>query len=91
MFPIAYAVVESETLESWEWFIELLIVNFDVEDGEGWTFICDRDNGLFAVVEDMLPMAEHRLCVRHLHNEMKKPTMVGQSRINFGLVVELLM
>ena len=28
MYPIAYAIVESETRDSWRWFVELLHVDF---------------------------------------------------------------
>ena len=71
MFPIAYAVVEAEKLDSWRWFVAYLVQDFDIGLGDGWSFISDRQKGLLNVVQEMLPMAEHRYCVRHLHNNFK--------------------
>ena len=43
MYPVAWAVVEKETSESWEWFVGLLIKDLDINDqGEGWVFISDQ-------------------------------------------------
>lgn len=72
MFPIAYAVVEAERLDTWRWFLELFIADFNLGGGDGWTLISDRQKGLLNVVEEMLPMAEHRFCVRHMHNKFKQ-------------------
>ena len=71
MFPIAYAVVEAERLDSWRWFVALLAEDFEIGLGDGWSFISDRQKGLLTVVEEMLPMTENRYCVRHLHNNFK--------------------
>lgn len=36
MYPIAWAIVEKETTNSWEWFLDLLIKDLNVgNDGEG--------------------------------------------------------
>lgn len=35
MFPICYAVVESENTDSWRWFITLLKDDLDLGDGGG--------------------------------------------------------
>jgi hypothetical protein len=43
MYPVAWAVVEQETKENWEWFIGLLIKDLDINnDGDGWVFISDQ-------------------------------------------------
>lgn len=41
MFPIAWAVVEKETIESWDWFIQHLQFNLQLGDGLGWVLIND--------------------------------------------------
>ena len=42
MFPIAYAVVESECKDSWSWFIDLLMKDLQIVNTHGWTFITDK-------------------------------------------------
>jgi hypothetical protein len=39
MYPVAWAVVEQETGDTWEWFLGLLIKDLDINDsGAGWIF-----------------------------------------------------
>jgi hypothetical protein len=43
MYPVAWAVVEQETGDTWEWFLGLLIKDLDINDsGAGWIFISDK-------------------------------------------------
>jgi hypothetical protein len=36
MYPVAWAVVEQETKENWEWFVGLLIRDLDINNsGDG--------------------------------------------------------
>lgn len=72
MYPLAYAVVEAERLDTWRWFLGLLVEDFQIRSGDGWTFISDRQKGLLNVVEEMIPLAEQRYCVRHMHNNFKQ-------------------
>jgi hypothetical protein len=47
MYPVAWAVVEQETKENWEWFLGLLIKDLDINDnGDEWVFISDRLSSL---------------------------------------------
>ena len=39
-FPLAVAVVEDKTKDSWTWFINLLLA--DIGDSKRWTFISDQ-------------------------------------------------
>jgi len=41
MFPIAYAVVEAETKDSWSWFLSILIEDIGSIDERAWTFMSD--------------------------------------------------
>ncbi|KAK3032605.1 hypothetical protein RJ639_037369 [Escallonia herrerae] len=70
MFPVAVAVVEAETRDSWSWFLTKLID--DIGCSEGLVFISDRQKGLVESFEDLLPTTEHRVCMRHLHANLKK-------------------
>ncbi|KAK9987406.1 hypothetical protein SO802_032357 [Lithocarpus litseifolius] len=61
-FPFAYAVVEVETKDSWTWFLNLLFA--DIGDGKRW--------GLVNAFVDNWPQYEHRICCRHLYNNLRK-------------------
>ncbi|KAM5576700.1 hypothetical protein ABKV19_007515, partial [Rosa sericea] len=64
---IAYAMVEMESKDSWIWFLELLCKDLSIlEDGAGWTFINDKQNGLILAFEEVVPLAKIRFCVRHM-------------------------
>ncbi|XP_058742407.1 uncharacterized protein LOC131614886 [Vicia villosa] len=67
--PVAFAVVESETKDTWSWFMKLLIE--DIGDGR-WCFISDQQKGLVQVFEEEYPSYEHRFCLRHLYANFKK-------------------
>jgi hypothetical protein len=41
MYPIAMAVVEAETKDSWTWFLEALVADLGPTP-HGWTFISNR-------------------------------------------------
>ncbi|GKV13424.1 hypothetical protein SLEP1_g24431 [Rubroshorea leprosula] len=51
MFPIAWAVVESKCLESWQWFFELLKTDLDLGTGAGVIVMSDEHQ---AIVDDYL-------------------------------------
>ncbi|CAL8999522.1 unnamed protein product [Prunus brigantina] len=67
-FPIAYAVVEIESKQSWIWFLRVLIEDLKITNGLSYAFISDKQKGLVPAIETLLPTAEHRMCVRHLYN-----------------------
>lgn len=48
MFPFAMAVVESESYDSWSWFLLLLIEDLDLGDGTGYTLISDQQKVLIS-------------------------------------------
>ena len=41
MFPVAWALVEKETTESWTWFLQQLQVDLCIGDGLGWSIVSD--------------------------------------------------
>lgn len=77
IFPIAYAIVESETKDSWMWFLNLLNADIGFENEHTWTFMSDKQKGLIPAFETLLPNAENRYCVRHLHSNMKRDGFTG--------------
>ncbi|XP_058733140.1 uncharacterized protein LOC131604734 [Vicia villosa] len=64
-FPLAFGVVETETKETWRWFIDLMIEDIGLD--KRYVFISDQQKGLVSVFEEMNERVEHRLCLRHLH------------------------
>jgi hypothetical protein len=42
MLPIAFAVVEAETKEVWDWFLELLLGDLNGIANKKWSFISDQ-------------------------------------------------
>ena len=41
MFPIAWAIVDKENNDNWDWFCDLLCRDVGVEGGKEWVFISD--------------------------------------------------
>ncbi|KAL5574033.1 hypothetical protein UlMin_023630 [Ulmus minor] len=68
MYPIAYAIVESKTRDSWRWFLELLNVDLQLNNSGHVSWITDKQKGLLDVLRELFPDSEHRHCVKHLHN-----------------------
>lgn len=44
-FPLAYAIVESETLDSWKWFLNCLGDDLDLYSNSSFIFINDKTKG----------------------------------------------
>ena len=42
IYPLAYAVVESENYESWYWFLLLLKTDFNMTNSYHWSFMSDK-------------------------------------------------
>ena len=42
IYPVVYALVEAETYATWNWFLELLGADLDVNQNNNFTFISDR-------------------------------------------------
>lgn len=72
MFPIAIAVVEAETKDSWTWFLKILLEDIGTVEERGWTFISDRQKGLIETFKELMPNAEHRFYLRHLYSNYRK-------------------
>lgn len=81
IFPLAYAIVEGETKNSWSWFLALLRTDLEItrEAQEQLTFISDKQKGLLPAFEEILPNVSHRFCVRHLHGNMKVAGFMGKA------------
>ncbi|KAL4577821.1 hypothetical protein LXL04_013935 [Taraxacum kok-saghyz] len=71
IYPVAYAVVESENFKSWTWFLTCLGDDLDLHTMSNFTFITDRQKGVLPAIAKLFPVAEHRYCVKHIHENMK--------------------
>ncbi|XP_056842887.1 uncharacterized protein LOC130495502 [Raphanus sativus] len=68
LYPIAFAVVDSENDRSWDWFMrELQVV---VADDRSLAFVSDRNSSLCKAIENVYPLAEHGICIHHLLNNV---------------------
>ncbi|KAI3823310.1 hypothetical protein L1987_04745 [Smallanthus sonchifolius] len=71
IYPLAYAIVEAENKLSWTWFLQCVADDLEKDERCNFTFISDRQKGLIPALAKVFPSAEHRFCLRHLHQNMK--------------------
>ncbi|XP_076927070.1 uncharacterized protein LOC143590494 [Bidens hawaiensis] len=71
IYPLAYSLVEAESTASWTWFLECLGDDLDLHSNSNFTFISDRQKGIIPALQKVFPSAEHRYCLRHIHENMK--------------------
>ncbi|XP_024013321.1 uncharacterized protein LOC112087606 [Eutrema salsugineum] len=71
IYPIAWAVVQKENTDNWQWFFTKIKADLGLEDGDGYVLVSDRQKGLINVVMQVLPKIEHRMCVRHIYMNVK--------------------
>ncbi|XP_057969478.1 uncharacterized protein LOC131158630 [Malania oleifera] len=90
IFPVAFAIVEEESLRIWSWFLKC--IQDEVIDRNNLCLISDRHVGILAAVRQnddwQPPRAHHRFCLRHIvrnfnqrvHNTMLKRMVEIASR-----------
>ncbi|KAK2658048.1 hypothetical protein Ddye_011100 [Dipteronia dyeriana] len=66
IIPIALCICESETSESWTWFLRLLRESLGWEEGRPICFMSDRQKGGLAALNKEWPEASTRFCFRHI-------------------------
>ncbi|XP_052622629.1 uncharacterized protein LOC111921813 [Lactuca sativa] len=71
IYPLAYSIVEAENKSSWSWFLECLGEDLELSTNSNFTFISDRQKGILPAIANLFPSAEHRFCLRHIHENMK--------------------
>ena len=66
LFPLAFAIVEKETDDSWYWFLRCIQIN--VTNREGLCVISDRHPGIMAAIRTICQSTRwyHRFCLRHV-------------------------
>nr|XP_018628169.2 uncharacterized protein LOC108946107 [Nicotiana tomentosiformis] len=85
MLPLVWAVVKYENKNTSTWFVSLLKYDLGLGDGRGFTLITDmkKKKGLLAVIQDIIPACEHRMCARHILANWSKNWRGIQRRILF--------
>ncbi|GJY48964.1 mutator type transposase [Tanacetum coccineum] len=71
IYPLAYAVVESETKKSWLWFRDCLGDDLELFRNSNFTFVTDRHKGVIPALAETFPAAEHKYCLKHIYDNMK--------------------
>ena len=71
VFPAALGIAESENVETWFWFLALVQTAFQIGLGEGLVVLSDREKGLDAALNALLPAASHSYCVYHIEKNVK--------------------
>ncbi|KAI0507343.1 hypothetical protein KFK09_013465 [Dendrobium nobile] len=73
LFPLAFAIVESESNDSWVWFLRNLHNLVEVvKERQNLCIISDKHAGLVRGCHEIFPQAVHRHCLRHLRENFKK-------------------
>ncbi|KAK8661454.1 hypothetical protein V6N13_091057 [Hibiscus sabdariffa] len=72
IYPIAWAVVEVETKETWRWFLKNLKTNIHLGGVAGFIIMSDIQKGLIEEISLTLPAVEHHFCAGHFYSNWKK-------------------
>ncbi|GJT51519.1 mutator type transposase [Tanacetum coccineum] len=67
IYPMPYRILESESLDSWKWFLTQLGDDLELYSNSNFTFITDRQKGLLPAIKRLFPAAEHKYYVRHIN------------------------
>ena len=86
LLHIAFAFVEAERRDSWEWFLANLFISL----GEplNLTIILDRQKGLIPVMKNTIPAVMHCYCCRHIAKNIKAAFSDGAIVMKFWHAVK---
>ncbi|CAE5985304.1 unnamed protein product [Arabidopsis arenosa] len=70
--PIAWAVVEIENDDNWDWFMRHLSASLGLCEMQHLAIISDKQSSLFKAIHTILPEAEHRQCSKHIMDNWKR-------------------
>eukprot|EP00257_Ricinus_communis_P017403 XP_015575833.1 uncharacterized protein LOC107261400 [Ricinus communis] len=74
VFPLAFGVVDNETVDNWMWFLSELhnLLEANTENMPKLTFLSERNKGTIDGVEAYFPTAFHGFCIYHLIDSFRK-------------------
>ncbi|KAG7572036.1 MULE transposase domain [Arabidopsis suecica] len=70
--PLAWAVVEIENDDNWDWFLKKLSESLGLCEMVNLALISDKQSGLVKAIHNVLPQAEHRQCSKHIMDNWKR-------------------
>nr|GEZ73753.1 hypothetical protein [Tanacetum cinerariifolium] len=70
--PNCMGMVSVENKDNWSWFMQCLIDDLGIVDGEALIIISDQHKGIIEAAKDVMPLSEHRQCARHIFANFKK-------------------
>ncbi|WCJ31684.1 hypothetical protein M5689_013155 [Euphorbia peplus] len=59
MYPIAWAVVDDESKETWKWFLRLVREDLNMDEGAGFVLVTNCRKGLIPAIAEELPEIKH--------------------------------
>ncbi|CAH9056671.1 unnamed protein product [Cuscuta epithymum] len=71
-FPVAFAIVDIESGDSWQWFLEQLKSAISTSQQPALTFISDREKSIEKHVRDVFQNSYHGYSIFHLMESLKK-------------------
>ncbi|XP_028081574.1 uncharacterized protein LOC114282984 [Camellia sinensis] len=87
LFPVAFAIVDSENAVNWAWFLQNLA---NVVDGDrNLTFVFDRHVGIIESLPTVFPSAHHAFCMQQLQRNLKDKIKYVNKLYRIGLVSKL--
>ncbi|XP_028085950.1 uncharacterized protein LOC114286923 [Camellia sinensis] len=69
LYPLCFAIVDSESYDSWHWFLSKLFVILTL--GRDIAFVIDRDGSLLKALAEVFPFSSHSFCLMHLKTNLK--------------------
>ncbi|XP_028124405.1 uncharacterized protein LOC114321440 [Camellia sinensis] len=84
LFPLAYAIVDSENHTNWGWFLQHL-ANV-VPNDRTLTFVSNRNVRLMEAMPTFFPTSHHAFCLQHLQRNLRDKLRNVNSMHRIGLV-----
>ncbi|KAF5201053.1 Mudr family transposase [Thalictrum thalictroides] len=70
VYPVAFAVVDEETVDNWRWF--LMELKSAVSTSQSITFVADTEKGLKESIAEVFENGYHSYCLQYLSENFKK-------------------